>query len=190
MCLYSWLVEIRAHQNHSPMVILYLWILEEFRLSIMLAEKFSLFIFTLRIHSPATLKGKAKFNPKGNQSWLFIGRTEAEAPILWPPDAKNWLIGKDPDAGKDWRQEKGTTEDEMVGWPHRLDGHELEQAPGVGDGQGGVACFRFMGSQRVGHWETELKMYHWMCALRLVSPNFGINTIQHISHGFCERQKN
>ena len=68
-------------------------------------------------------------NPKGNQSWIFIGRTdvEAETPVLWPPDAKNWLIGKDPDAGKDWRwEEKGMTEDEMVGWRHWLDGHEFE----------------------------------------------------------------
>ena len=74
---------------------------------------------------------------------MFIERTDAEteAPILWPPDAKNWLIGKDPDAGKDWRQEeKGTTEDEMVGWHHQLDGHEFEQAPGDGDGQGGLMC--------------------------------------------------
>ena len=73
-------------------------------------------------------------NSKGNQPWIFIGRTdaEAEAPILWPPDAKNWLIWEDPDAGKDWRQdEKGTTEDEMVGWHHWLDGHEFEQALGV-----------------------------------------------------------
>ena len=66
---------------------------------------------------------------------------EAEAPILWPPDAKNWLIGKDPDAGKDWRQEeKGMTEDEMVGWPHQLNGHEFEQTPGDGDGQGDLVC--------------------------------------------------
>ena len=67
-------------------------------------------------------------NPKGNQSWIFIGRAdaEAEAPILWPPDGKNWLTGKNPDAGKDWRQEKGTTEDEMVGWHHQLDGHKFE----------------------------------------------------------------
>ena len=82
-------------------------------------------------------------NPKENQSWIFIGRTdaEAEAPILWPPDVKSWLLGKDPDAGKDWRQEKkGMTEDEKVGWHHGLDGHEFEQAPGVGDGQGGLAC--------------------------------------------------
>ena len=66
---------------------------------------------------------------------------EAETPILWPPDAKNWLIGKHPDAGKDWgRKEKGTTEDEMVGWHHQLDGHDFEQAPGVGDGQGSLSC--------------------------------------------------
>ena len=77
-------------------------------------------------------------NPEGNQPWIFIGRTdaEAEAPILWPPDAKNWLIGKDPDAGKDWRRkEKGMTEDEIVGWHHQLKGHELDQALGVGEGQ-------------------------------------------------------
>ena len=75
-------------------------------------------------------------NAKGNQSWIFIGKTdaEAEAPILWPPDAKKWFIRKDPDAGKNWREEeKGTTEDEMVGWHHQLDGHEFEQALGVGD---------------------------------------------------------
>ena len=83
-------------------------------------------------------------HPKGNQSWILIGRTDAkgEIPILWPPDAKNWLIGKDPDASKDWRQvEKGMTEDELVGWHHWLDGHESEQAPGVGNGQGSLACF-------------------------------------------------
>ena len=84
-------------------------------------------------------------HPKENQSWIFIGKTDVEAeifwPILWPPDVINWLIGKDPDAGKDWGQEeKGTTEDEMVGWHHRLSGHEFEQALGVGDGQGGLAC--------------------------------------------------
>ena len=80
-------------------------------------------------------------NPKGNQSWIFIGRTDAEAPTLWPSDVKNWLIGKDPDSGKDWRQkEKRTTEDKMDGWHHWLDGHEFEQAVGVGDGQGGLVC--------------------------------------------------
>ena len=86
-------------------------------------------------------------NPKGNQSWIFIGRTDAEAkaPTLWPPDTKNWLIGKDPDAGKDWRREKGTREDKMVGGHHRLDGHEFEQALGVGDGQGSLACCSLWG---------------------------------------------
>ena len=77
------------------------------------------------------------------QSWVFIGRTDAKAetPILWPPHAKSWLIGKDPDAGRDWEQEeKGTTEDEMAVWHHQLDGHESEWTPGVGDGQGGRAC--------------------------------------------------
>ena len=78
-----------------------------------------------------------------NQSWIFSGRTDAEAetPILWPPDVKNWLIGKDPGAGRDWRwEEKGTTEDEMVGWHHRHGGHGFEEALGAGDGQGSLAC--------------------------------------------------
>ena len=80
-------------------------------------------------------------NPKGNQSWIFIGKNDDEAPILWPPDAKSWLIRKDPDAGKDWRQvEKGMTEDKIIGWHHWLNGHEFEQAPGDGEGQGSLAC--------------------------------------------------
>ena len=82
-------------------------------------------------------------HPKGNQSWIFIGRTDAEAetPVLWPPDVNNWFIGKDPDAQKDWRwEEKGTTEAEMVGWHHQLNVHEFEQSPGVGDGQGSLEC--------------------------------------------------
>ena len=82
-------------------------------------------------------------HPKGNQFWVFIGRTdvEPETPIVWPRDAKSWLIGKDPDAGKDCRWEKkGTTEDEMVGGHHRLNGHEFGWTPGAGDGQGGLAC--------------------------------------------------
>ena len=94
--------------------------------------------------SPLDSKEIQAVHPKGNQSWIFTGRTdaEAEAPILWPPDVKNCLTEKDPDAGKDWRwEEKETTEDEMIGWHHRLDGNEFEQAPGVGDGQGGLACY-------------------------------------------------
>ena len=96
------------------------------------------------LESPLDCKEIQPVSPKGSQSWIFIGKTnaEAEAPVLWGPDAKHWLIGKDPDAGKDWRQEeKGRTEDEMVGWQHQLDGHEFEQAPAVGDGQGSlVGC--------------------------------------------------
>ena len=83
------------------------------------------------LESPLDWKAIKPVHPKGNEFWIFIGRSDAEAPILWPPDVKNWLFGKDPDAGKDWRREKGTTEDGMVGWHHRHDGHEFEQAPGV-----------------------------------------------------------
>ena len=85
-------------------------------------------------------------NPKGNQSWIFIRRTNAETPIFWPPDMKSQLIGKDPVAGKDWvQEEKGTTEYEMVGWHHRLNGHEFEQAPGDSKGQGSLACYSSWG---------------------------------------------
>ena len=92
--------------------------------------------------SPLGYKKIQTVSPKGNWSWIFIGRTdaEAEAPILWPPDAKTWLIGKDPDAVKHCRYEKGTTEDEMVGWHHQLNGHEFEQALGDGEGQGNLEC--------------------------------------------------
>ena len=94
------------------------------------------------LESPLDCKEIQPVHPAGNQSWLSIGRAddEAETLILWPPDANNWLIGKDPDSGKDWRwEEKGMREDEMVGWHHWLEGHEFEQAPGVGDGQGSLA---------------------------------------------------
>ena len=87
-----------------------------------------------RLESPLDSKEIRPVNPKGNQPWMFIGRTDAEAPIPWPPDGKSKLIGKDPDAGKDWRQkEKGETEDEMIGW-HQLNGHEFEQTPGDSGG--------------------------------------------------------
>ena len=96
------------------------------------------------LESPLECKEIQPVNTKGNEHWIFIGRTDAKAefPILWPPDAKSQLIRKDPDAGKDWRQEeKGTTEDEIVGWHHRLNGHEFEQAPGDGEGQGSPAYY-------------------------------------------------
>ena len=95
------------------------------------------------LERPLDCKEIQPVHPKGDQSWVFIGRTdvEGETPILWPPDVKSWLIGKDPNAGKDWGQEeKGTTEDEMAGWHHQLDGHGFGWTLGVGDGQGGLAC--------------------------------------------------
>ena len=91
-------------------------------------------------------------NPKGNQSWILIGRTdpEPETLILWPPEANSRLIGKDSDAGKDWRQEeKEMTEDEMIGWHYQLNGHEFEQAPGDGDGQGGLVCCSPLGCKEL-----------------------------------------
>ena len=98
-------------------------------------------------------------HPKGNQSWIFTGKTdvEAETPILWPPDVKNWLIWKDPDAGKDWRQEeKGVTENEMVGWHHPLSGHEFEQTPGNSEGQGILVCWSSWSHKetQVNEWTT------------------------------------
>ena len=95
------------------------------------------------LESPLDYKEIRLVNPKGNQPWIFIWKTdvEAEAPILWPPDVKNWMFLNDPDAGKDWRwEEKGRTEDEMVGWHHQLDGHDFEQTLGDGEGQGSVVC--------------------------------------------------
>ena len=88
------------------------------------------------LESPLDCKEITPVNPEGNQPWIFIGRTDAEAdaPLLWPPDAKSWLMGKDPDSGKDWLQGKWVTEDDMVGWHHWLNGHEFEQTLGVSDG--------------------------------------------------------
>ena len=95
------------------------------------------------LDSPLDCKKIQPVHPKGDQSWVFTGRNDvkAETPVLWPPHVKSWLIGKNHDAGRDWGQEnKGTTEDEMPGWHHWLDGHESEWTPGVGDGQGGLVC--------------------------------------------------
>ena len=111
------------------------------------------------LESPLDCKEIQPVHPKGSQSWLFIGRTDAEAetPILWPPDVKSWLIWKDPDAGQDWGQaEKGMTENEMVGWHHRLNGHGFGWTPGVVvDGQGGLTC--------CGSWgHKELDTTEWL----------------------------
>ena len=114
------------------------------------------------LQSPWDSKEMKPVNPKGNQPWIFTERTDAEveAPILWPPDTKSRLSGKDPDAGKDWRrEEKGMAEDKMIGLRHQLNGHKFEWTLGVGDGQGGPACCSPWGC-RVGHdWVTELNWY-------------------------------
>ena len=104
------------------------------------------------LESPLDCKEIQPVHPKAHQSWVFTGRTDAEAetPILWPPHAKSWLIAKDPDAGRDWGQkEKGMMQDEMAGWHHWLDGHEFEWTPGVGDGQGGLACWDSWGCKQL-----------------------------------------
>ena len=125
------------------------------------AERWRIYTSVLEktLESPLDCKEIKPVNPKGNQFWIFTGRTDAEAETLihWPPDSKNWLMGKDPDVGQDWGQkEKGMTEDEIVWWHHRLDGHEFEWALGVGDGQGSL-CAVVHGSQKVKHnWVTEL----------------------------------
>ena len=111
------------------------------------------------LESPLDCKESQPVQRKGDKSWVFIGRTDAKAetPIVWPPDAKSWLIWKDPDAGKDWRQEeKGTTEDETVGWHHWLYGHGFGWTPGVGDGQGGLVCCGSWGCRVRHDWAIEL----------------------------------
>ena len=110
------------------------------------------------LESPLDYKDIQPVHSEGDQPWVFIGRNDAKAETpLWPPHANSWLIGKDSDAGRNWRQEeKGTTEDEMAGWHHQLDGHEFEWTLGIGDGQGGLACCNSWGRK---DWVTEL---NWM----------------------------
>ena len=126
------------------------WALQNWCFQIVVLEK--------TLESDLDSKEIKPFNPKGNQPWIFIGRADAEAevPVLWPTEMKSWLTGKDPDAGKDRRQkEKEPAENEMVGWHHQLDGHEFEQAPAVGDGQGSLACCSPWGCK-------ELDMTEWL----------------------------
>ena len=128
------------------------------------------------LESPLDSKDIKPVNPKGSHSWMSIGRTDAEAkaPIFWPPDVKNWLIGKDPDAGKDWRrEEKRTTEDEMVQWHHRFNGHEFEQAPGASDGQGSLACCSPWGRKESDMTE-QLNWTNWVCFLRCMVILFSL----------------
>ena len=136
------------------------------------------------LESPLDCKEIQPVHTKGDQSWVFFGRNDAEAetPVLWPPHAKYWLIEKDSDAGRDWGQEeKGTTEDEMAGWHHWLNAPEFEWAPGVGDGQGGLACWNSWGHKE---WDTtewlnwtELNwsissIKYWNGRWKIVSYNF------------------
>ena len=135
-------------------------------------DAFELWCWSRLLRVPWT--ARRSVNPKGNQSWIFIGRTDAEAetPILGPPDAKNWLTGKDPDAGKDWRQEeKEMTEDEMVGWHHWLNGHEFEQATGVGDGQGSLECCSPWGRKELDttEWLNWTEQNSWWVGLEVPS---------------------
>ena len=128
---------------------------------------FSTLVLEKTLESPLDSKDIKSVNLKGNKSWIFIGRTDAEAeiPILWPPDVKNCLIWKDHDPGKDWRQEeKGTAEDEMVGWHLRLDAYEFEQSVGVSDGQGSLACCSPW-ARKVGHdsvTELNWRSHNWL----------------------------
>ena len=127
------------------------------------------------LESPLDSKEIKSVNPKGNQSWIFIGRTDAEAetPILWLPDMKNWYIGRDPDAGKDWRrEEKRATEDEMIGWHYWLDGHEFEQALGVGDVQGSLACYSLWG-----HKDLDMtEQLNWSELIYLITGSLYLST--------------
>ena len=123
-------------------------------------------MFKKTLESSLDCKEIKPVNPKGNQSWIFLGRSDVEAAILWSPDVKKWLIGKDPDARKDWRQEeKGSTEDEMVGWHHWLNGHEFEQAPETGDGQGSLVCCSLWG-----HKESDMtERLNWLKLVKIIS---------------------
>ena len=150
-----WMWELNHKEN---------WVLKNWCFSTVLLEK--------TLESPLDCKKIQPVHSKGNQSWIFIGRTDAEAET--PPDLKSWLIRKDPDAGKYWRQEeKGTTEDEMVGWHHWLNGHEFEYTPGDGDGQGGLA-YCSPGGRQESDTTERLKWTDWT---KTISPRLGVLNI-------------
>ena len=143
------------------------------------------------LESPLDCKQIKPVHPQGNESWIFIWRTdvEAETPIHWSLDAKSWLTGKDPDAGKDWRQKKkGMTEDDMVRWHHQLDGHEFEQAPGIGDKQSLACCSPW------GHKELETtERRNWTSGLLMTTalrkgPGVGLQ-IQIWKHNWLSRSQ-
>ena len=131
-------------------------------------DAFEIWVLLKTLQSPLDCKEIKPVNPKGNQSWIFIGGTDAEAetPVLWPPDAKGWLTGKDSDTRKDWRQEeKGMTEDEMIGWLHLLNGHAFDQAPGDSERQGILACcgpWDYKESDTNEQLNNNKKMWKWL----------------------------
>ena len=133
-----------------------------------------------RLERPLDYKEFKPVNPKGNQSQIFIGRTDAEAPILWLPDAKSQLIGKDPDAGIDWGQkEKGLTEDEMVEWHHQLKGHEFEPIPGVSEGKGSLACCNPWGLKELYMTDQLNNRWRAQCHLgSILAKIFNLNLIR------------
>ena len=155
----SWTTELDCEES---------WVLKNWCFWIVVLEK--------TLESPLDCKEVQPVHPKGDQSWVFTGRIDAEAetPILWPPHAKSWLIVKDPDAGRDWgKEEKWTTEDEMAGWYHRLEGLKFEWTLGVGDGQGGLACCNSWGHKESATIEqlnwTELNLiYYYISMLSVI----------------------
>ena len=140
------------------------------------------------LESPLDCKEIQPVHSKGDQSWVLIGRTDAKAetPVLWPPHAKSWLIGKDSDAGRDWgHKETGTTEVEMAGWHHRLDGHEFEWTPGVGDGQGGLVC-----CDSRGHKESDTTEWlNWICTYVHMCKCMRAHTHTHTGMSEAENQR-
>ena len=127
------------------------WVLKNWCFQTVVLEK--------TLESPLDSKEIKPVHPKGNQSWIFIGRTEAEAPKLWPSDIKNWLNGKDTDTGEDWgHEEKGTTVDEMFGGHHQLNGHKFEQTPGDNEGQGTLVCCTLWRHRARHNWVTEQQL--------------------------------
>ena len=127
-------------------------------------SRFWIAVLEKTLESHLDCKEIKPINPKENQPWIFIERTddEAEAPIFWPPNAKSWLIGKDPGAGKDWRREKWVTEDKMVGWHHGLNRHKSEQTPGDSEGQGSVVCCSTWGWKEsdITKWHNNRRNYN------------------------------
>ena len=139
------------------------------------------------LESPLDCKDIQPVHSEGDQPWDFFGRNaaKAETPVLWPPHAKSWLIGKDSDPGRDWGQEeKGTTEDEMAGWHHSLDGRESERTPGVSDGQGGLECCDSWGRKELDTTER-LNWLNWMVAQQCECTYWSLKMVNMVNSMLC-----